>query len=370
MAAVSPLRSLTAPFRRAPRNADFARMHETFIVVAIATILVIRTQLWLTNYPQLGGGGLHIAHLLYGGFLMAAAIALLSTFLGHGARSAAVVIGGVGFGFFIDELGKFITADNDYFYKPAAALIYLIFVGLFLLARRMRQATRLTPQERLANALDIAVGAAHGRLPADGRARALALLDGCDPADPAVRDARALLETFASAPARGPSRVERFAAAARRRYLALVARRRFVVVLSVVFAAWALSSLLAVWGVVLSLFADGSAHPGFGGDGIGELRFVNVVSLASSTVSALIVAAGLWRLRAGDRAGALALLQRALLVAILVTRVCAFVESQFGAVFGLAADLLLYTTVRYMAGQEQPAPASGPGARENALAAA
>ncbi len=39
--------------------------------------------------PELGGHGLHIAHLLWGGF-------------------------------FIDELGKFITQDNDYFFKPAA----------------------------------------------------------------------------------------------------------------------------------------------------------------------------------------------------------------------------------------------------------
>jgi hypothetical protein len=44
-------------------------------------------------------------------------------------RRAAAIVGGVGF--FIDELGKFITEDNNYFYNPAAALIYLIFIGLF-----------------------------------------------------------------------------------------------------------------------------------------------------------------------------------------------------------------------------------------------
>src|SRR5919201_1284404 len=62
--------------RRVPGNADFADLLETVLVAAVATILVIRTQLWLTHYPQLGGHGLHIAHLLYGGFLMLLAIGI------------------------------------------------------------------------------------------------------------------------------------------------------------------------------------------------------------------------------------------------------------------------------------------------------
>ncbi|QQS18516.1 hypothetical protein IPL68_00120 [Candidatus Saccharibacteria bacterium] len=40
-------------------------------------------------------------------------------------------LGGVGFGVFIDEIGKLITRDNNYFYRPAIGIIYAIFVGLF-----------------------------------------------------------------------------------------------------------------------------------------------------------------------------------------------------------------------------------------------
>src|SRR5262245_60066952 len=118
---------------RAPRNAELGSLLETFLIAGIATVLVIRTQLWPTAYPQLGGGGLHIAHLLWGGVFMVLAIGILLIFLGRGPRRPAAVIGGVGFGFFIDELGKFITEDNDYFFKPAAGVIYLIFILLFLL---------------------------------------------------------------------------------------------------------------------------------------------------------------------------------------------------------------------------------------------
>ena len=155
--------------------------------MAVTTILVIRTQLWLTNYPQLGGHGLHIAHLLWGGMFMVIAIGILVTFLGRSPRRVAAIVGGVGFGFFIDELGKFITADNNYFFKPAAALIYLIFIGLFLLTRAFQRERGLSSAERLSNAIDLAGEAAAGRLDAAGRARALALLDGADPQDPLVQ---------------------------------------------------------------------------------------------------------------------------------------------------------------------------------------
>ena len=79
------------PLHRASRNADLGLLHETFFICAVTTILCIRTDLWLTHYPQLGGHGLHIAHLLYGGALMLLALAFLLTLLAFIIVSCGVV---------------------------------------------------------------------------------------------------------------------------------------------------------------------------------------------------------------------------------------------------------------------------------------
>ena len=233
--------------RRAPRNADFGELQETFLVCAVATILVIRTQLWLTNYPQLGGGGLHIAHLLYGGIFMVLAIGLLVTYLGRLPRRPAAVIGGVGFGFFIDELGKFITSDNNYFFKPAAALIYLIFLALFFGARALgRRRRALSSSEYGANALDLVAEAVTHDFDEREKQRALEMLGRANPDDPLVGPLRRMIAELDALPVRRPPAYMRWARAAHRGYFGLVARPRFAAAIDWLFAIWALVGVAGI----------------------------------------------------------------------------------------------------------------------------
>ena len=53
-------------------------------------------------------------------------------------------LGGLGFGAFINELGKFITGDNDYFCQLTVALIYIIFVLLYQGIEAFVHKTKLT----------------------------------------------------------------------------------------------------------------------------------------------------------------------------------------------------------------------------------
>ncbi|BBY29557.1 hypothetical protein [Mycolicibacterium sediminis] len=138
---------------------------EAFIIIAIATILLTRGYLRLTGYPQIGGGNLHIAHALWGGALMMLALVIGWMTLGLGARMLCVVLGGIGFGLFLDEVGKFVTKDNDYFYGPSAEIMYVLVVVILVGARMVRDVRPLNAVECLASAALIA---------ADGIARGLA----------------------------------------------------------------------------------------------------------------------------------------------------------------------------------------------------
>lgn len=178
---------------------------EAFIIIAIATILLTRLYLQLTGYPQIGGGNLHIAHALWGGALMMIALLLGWLLLGFGARVVAITLGGIGFGLFLDEVGKFVTKDNDYFYGPSAEIMYILVVIVLVGTRVIRDFRPLNAGECLASAAAIAAdGVARGLAP-HRREIALALVDKAD-ADGADRDdvanVRALLSNADNAPAK------------------------------------------------------------------------------------------------------------------------------------------------------------------------
>src|SRR5439155_27033185 len=125
---------------------------------------------------------------------------------GRRRKLPIAVLGGIGFGLFIDELGKFITSDNNYFFRPTAALVYVIFVLLFLSVRAIRRRGRLSSREYLANAIDILKDAALRDVDAGEvrRARALVRLAGESEWTPPLK---ALIGAMEGLPARPPSRL-------------------------------------------------------------------------------------------------------------------------------------------------------------------
>jgi hypothetical protein len=120
-----------------------------------ASISITRLFLDLTGYPQLGGGKIHIAHMLWGGLMLFIASLLPLIFANRWTYRAGAVLSGVGVGLFIDEVGKFITQNNDYFFPPAAPIIYTFFLLTVLIYLRVRRPPRQDARTELYNALDM-----------------------------------------------------------------------------------------------------------------------------------------------------------------------------------------------------------------------
>ncbi|WP_042573860.1 hypothetical protein [Rhodococcus sp. MEB064] len=217
---------------------------ELFVIGAVATILLTRAYLELTDYPQVGGGSLHIAHALWGGALMMAALVSGWLFLGYGVRSVAVVLGGVGFGLFLDEVGKFVTKDNDYFYGPSAEIMYVTVVLVLILSRTVRDLRKPTSRECLANAAAIAADGVIGGLPESRRELARELLDrarltGAD------AEVVAGIDTILTRCAPASSRTTVWRARTSRAVPSMLTSPRWVTVLSWLMVVTALATVLA-----------------------------------------------------------------------------------------------------------------------------
>ncbi|WP_172875966.1 hypothetical protein [Micromonospora inositola] len=313
------------------RSVEAASYLEAFVLSGVVTVLLTRAYLRATGYPQLGGGGLHVAHVLWGGLLMAVGLGIALLFLGGGPRTAGAIVGGVGFGLFIDEVGKFVTSRTDYFYAPAAGIIYGAFALLVVLTQAVRGRTRLTPAERTANALDLVLGGVPGGLTDRRRVAVLRLVRGSGPAAEA-----AVARLLDAVPRREPPPVrfwQRWVTRSRR-VVAWLTARRWLVYPVVVYLV--VEPVVTVAGVLLA---------GVTGelDQQREWGAVLGTSVAALITAVLSVRAAL-RLRR-DRADAFRLFKLALLVDLLFGQIFNFTVNQFGAVSAVAVDLFLLGVV-------------------------
>jgi hypothetical protein len=292
---------------------------------------------------------MHVAHVLWGGLLMLVALVLLLAVLGRQIKRLAAVIGGVGFGLFVDELGKFLTADSDYFYQPAVALIYVVLVSLFLVFRALERRS-LSSAELLANAADMVRELVLGGVTEDEVARARSQLarSGAEgPLADAIRHVVAAAVTIDAA----PSLATRLAADAWRLYDVVLGWHWYRRAVLLLFAGQALLGLLGTAAVI-----GGSAADGF--DWFGPPRVLSraaasgEIGLAAAATAALFVAIGVIALARGARLAAYRWFERSVLVAVLVTQVVLFRYDQLAALGGLAWNLLLLSALRYTIRQE------------------
>lgn len=335
--------------RRFLRDLHAGQFLDLFLVSGICAVVGIRFYLHLTGYPKVGGDALHIAHMLWGGLLMAAAIVMLLSLIGRRAQQWAALFGGVGFGTFIDEVGKFVTHDNDYFFQPAVAMIYVVFILVYLAIRSLRGDEGASHAECLANALRGMEPLAVRALEEDERQRLLSYLERSAPDHPLTAPLSDLVRAL---PARPLGRDDPWYTRVRDRAIAAYRRVAHLPAFPVLLVAFFVAQLvvksvhLAVllyrpeWGVGVTLGLPSLEQV------VGGMSFADWAQLASGTLSAVLVFAGIVALRR-SRPVALRLFQKSILVSIFITQVFMFYQDQWNALAVLALNLLILGLVNF-----------------------
>src|SRR5664279_4916411 len=140
---------------RSPVKRQGAERYLLFTLVSFAASVVLtRLYLELTGFPQLGNGVLHIAHVLWGGLLLFIAALLPTLIANRWVYTLDAILGGIGVGLFIDEVGKFITQNNNYFFPFAAPIIYTFFLLIVLVYLQIRRPSKHDSRSELYHALD------------------------------------------------------------------------------------------------------------------------------------------------------------------------------------------------------------------------
>lgn len=343
---------MSTPRRGLLRNIDGQDHLEVFVVSAITAILSIRLVLHLTGYPQIGGPELHIAHLMWGGLFMLAAFVLLFVFLGKTRLRVAAVLGGAGFGAFIDEVGKFVTRDSDYFYEPAVAIMYVTFVALLLTAHLIRGRRELTELEYLLNALHQMEDLARHDLDEAEAERALSYLEHSDADHPLVAGLKAMLQDVKLLPPRVTA-VTRARERLRYLYRRTIRLPWFDRAVILVFVGQLALKLLVGAVLVYSFGASLEAIRDWRLVGwllarTRDLSGLEIAQLAASGVSGVFVLLGVARVVRGQRMAAYQMFERAILVSILLVQVFSFYAEQFAALVELTGNLVLLFLVRSM----------------------
>ncbi len=327
------------------------------LITFAATVIGTRVFLDVTGYPQISGGVFHIAHVLWGGLLLFAGGLAPLLFMHRSVYFVSALLPGGGVGLLIDEIGKFITVSNDYFFPLAAPLSYVFFIGVVIVYLRARTSRLRGARGALYHALDRIVDVVDHDLDAAEHRLLLERLQMVLTAKDATEDMRTLamgmievlnepaLQVQPERSAWWERLLQRAEAVEARR----LSRRVTRLLLSALLIVFSLSSLSAL---VLAMLASRdpawrewivfdillSTDPGYSGPNAVVWQIVQIVlqGLMGALVLAGALLLGSRRDEAGTRLALIALIANLTTVSLLT-----FYYEQFAAVIAAGYQLLL-----------------------------
>ncbi len=337
---------------------------ERYLLITLISFAVsvsaTRFFLNISGYPQIGGSQLHIAHVLWGGLLLFMGGLFPLVFANKRAFDLSACFSGVGVGLFIDEVGKFITRDNNYFFPAAAPIIYVFFLLVLLVLLLLRRNRPDDLRSSLYHVIERFEEILEGDLSQPEQEQMLRSIRSArvladDPELAAIADSllNYLKEQERNLVPHRPDFLENYALRWLKLESSVFGRRNFFRWLALAWGAWGMITLIH------PVFALLSARTVLSFSGIWGSLFI------SDLLAADLSAAGLVRL-AGEALGGLLLLAAAflasrrraqaalnlamlgLLLMLSVINVFMFYYDQFSAIFyAFLQAALLFLTIRY-----------------------
>lgn len=332
------------------RAIDFNHYFEIFLVSAITSIIGIRFYLQLTGFPQLGGGDLHIAHMLWGGLLLIIALLGSLLFLNNDLKLVWAVVGGAGFGTFIDEVGKFVTKDNNYFFQPTFALIYAIFIILYLFYKTFIAKRKFSKQEYLINSIEELKEVITNELDSEEIDKALKYISLSDKKNPVTQFLKHTFIELKTLPHQPPNPYHRFRKRTTHLYLTLISKPWFINGISIFFIISALEYLYR--GADL-LFEVAQQPLVVLIERLANLdRILPILYAIGVTTHALFIIVGVALIHK-SRKRSYTLFKNAILVSIFILQMYNFYRLPVMAFFLTLRDVLIFSILEYMIQKEK-----------------
>jgi len=328
-----------------------------FLVTAAASVLLTRLFLFVFDYPSIGGTHFHIAHAIFGGALLTASYLLLLCFHGRRVRQLTAVLAGLGFGQFIDEIGKFITRDNNYFYQPVPVIIYVCFIMMFFAYRRLEQYTLKDPRELAYDLIEKLEDLADNKFFHQNRAEIKETISKIlmAPKSSYQYFAHGVNQLIEAIPTRMNPRPHRIATRIRSswKWLDDFSSERRPVFYGMI-GIFLVYVGLTFWTMTTFIYrvSQDTLNPALLGFNSRIDWAVYLAELSSQVVSALWMCQGFVKLVRRQRRKALVLFKNGIAINILITHVFAFYIEQFSAAISLSIMLILFVLVENILDEE------------------